>query len=176
MFDVAWVWRPVRPVLRYLVVMAVVVCVAYVLPPLLSGWIGGGGWELRDVFWSKTVFLLVAAGVAGLLVTGFRMTPTEAFLARGNMAAPSRVRLPGTSRPVSWAVLGTVAAAALFALMATVTWLQSGLEPAALERLVPLLPLVIGCAAFNSLGEEVVYRPVPSPRWSASWAQARASS
>src|SRR3712207_9441208 len=75
--------------------------------------------------------------------------------------SPSAARLPGTSRTVSWAALGPVAAAALFALMATVTWLQMGLGPAAWERLVPLLPLAIGCAAFNALGEEVVYRSGP---------------
>ena len=62
---------------------------------------------------------------------------------------------------MSWAVLGTFAAGALFALLATVTWLEAGFEPAALQPLVPLLPLVIGCAAFNALGEEVVYRSGP---------------
>ena len=41
------------------------------------------------------------------------------------------------------------------------TWLDAGLEPAALAGLVPVLPLVIGCAAFNALGEEVVYRSGP---------------
>ena len=160
LFVVAWTWRPARPLLRYLVVMAVVFCVAYLLPPLLSGVMGGGS-DLSDMLWNKTVFLLVASVVAGLLVTVFRMTPREAYLTPGDMAAPSAVRLPGTSRTVSWAVLGPVAAAALFALMATVTWLQTGLGLAAWERLVPLLPLVIGCAAFNALGEEVVYRSGP---------------
>ena len=159
LFVVAWTWRPARPLLRYLVVMAVVFCVAYLLPPLLSGVMGGGS-DLSDMLWNKTVFLLVASVVAGLLVTVFRMTPREAYLTPGDMAAPSAVHLPGTSRTVSWAVLGPVAAAALFALMATVTWLQMGLGPAAWERLVPL-PLVIGCAAFNALGEEVVYRSGP---------------
>ena len=161
LFVVARTWRPARPLLRYLVVMAVVFCVAYLLPPLLSGVIGGGGSDLSDTLWSRTVFLLVAAAVAGLLVTVFRMTPREAYLTPGDMAARSTARLPGTSRPVSWAVLGPVAAAALFALMATVAWLQMGLGPAAWERLAPLLPLVIGCAAFNALGEEVVYRSGP---------------
>src|SRR3712207_8477490 len=52
--------------------------------------------------------------------------------------SPSAARLPGTSRTVSWAALGPVAAAALFALMATVTWLQVGLGPAAWERLVQI--------------------------------------
>jgi membrane protease YdiL (CAAX protease family) len=60
---------------------------------------------------------------------------------------------------VSWAVLGPVAAAVLVAVLAT--WLQAGLEPAALERLVLALPLVVGCAALNALGEEVVYRSGP---------------
>ena len=158
---VAWMWRPARPVLRYLLVMLVVFCVAYLLPPLLGGWIGGGGSDLGHIFPSKTIFLLVAVAVAVLLVKGLRMTPTEAFLRPGNMAAASRARLPGTSTRVSWAVLAPVAACALFALLATVTWLESGLEPAALARLTPLLPLVVGCAAFNALAEEVIYRSGP---------------
>jgi membrane protease YdiL (CAAX protease family) len=160
---VAWIWRPARPVLRYLLVMLVVFCIAYLLPPLIGGWIGVGvgGSVLVDVFYSRTIFLLLAAAVAGILVKGLRMTPTQAFLTPGRMAAPSGARLPGTSRTMSWAVLGPVAAGALFALLATVTWLESGLEPAALARLTPLLPLVIGCAAFNALGEEVIYRCGP---------------
>ncbi|MGR6964033.1 CPBP family intramembrane glutamic endopeptidase [Geodermatophilus sp. URMC 61] len=158
---VAWTWPPARPVLRYLLVVLAAFCAAYLLPPLLGGWTGAGGSDLGRALFGKTVFLLVAAAMAGLLVTVLRMTPTEAFLTPGDMAAPSGARLPGRSSAVSWAVLGPVAAGALFALLATMTWLESGLEPAALERLTPLLPLVIGCAAFNALGEEVVYRSGP---------------
>ena len=56
---------------------------------------------------------------------------------------------------------GPVAAAVLVAVLTSATWLQAGLEPAALERLVLALPLVVGCAALNALGEEVVYRSGP---------------
>jgi membrane protease YdiL (CAAX protease family) len=158
---VAWRWRPARPVLRYLLVMLVVFCVAYLLQPLLGGWMGAGGSDLTYAFYSKTIFVLVAAAMAGLLVKGLGMTPSQAFVTPGNMAAPSGARLPGRSSKVRWAVLGPVAAGVPFALLAAVVWLESGLEPAALERLVPLAPLVIGCAAFNALGEEVVYRSGP---------------
>jgi membrane protease YdiL (CAAX protease family) len=157
----AWAWRPARPVRRYLLVMLVVFGVAYLLPALLGGWTGTGGSALSQALASKTVFLVVAAAVAGLLVGGLRMTPGEAFLTPGHLAAPSGLRLPGRSRGVSWAVLGPVAAGGLFALLATSVWLESGLEPAAWERLAPVLPLVIACAAFNALSEEVVYRSGP---------------
>jgi membrane protease YdiL (CAAX protease family) len=158
---VAWTWRPARPVVPYLLVMIVVFGVAYLVPPLHDAWTAAGGSELGSAFLNRTAFLLLAAVVAGLLLTGFRMTPAEACLTPGDLAAPSAVRLPGTSRTVGWAVLGPVAAGTFFALMATVTWLDAGLEPAALVGLVPVLPLIIGCAAFNALGEEVVYRSGP---------------
>jgi membrane protease YdiL (CAAX protease family) len=158
---VAWTWRPARPLRRYLLVALVAFGVAYLLPPLLTGWAGTGGSALDRALVSKTLFILVAAVVAGLLVGGLRMTPREAFLTPGDMAAPSGLRVPGRSSGVSWAVLGPVAAAVLVALLATATWLGAGLEPAALERLVPALPLVVGCAALNALGEEVVYRSGP---------------
>ncbi len=158
---VAWTWRPARPLRRYLVVALVVFGVAYLLPPLLGGWAGTGGSALEQALASKTLFVLVAALVAGLLVGGLRMTPREAFLTPGDMAAPSGLRLPGRLSGLSWTFLGPVAAAVLVALLGTATWLQAGLEPAALERLVPALPLVVGCAALNALGEEVVYRSGP---------------
>jgi membrane protease YdiL (CAAX protease family) len=156
---VAWRWRPARPVRRYLFVMLAVFCVAYLLLPLIGGWVGAG--ELTHAFFNKTLFVLVAAALAGILVTYLGLRPSRAFLTVGNMSAPSGTKRPGRSRPANWAVLGPVAVVALFTLMATVTWLDAGLEPAALDRLVPLLPLVIGCAAFNALGEEVVYRSGP---------------
>ncbi|WP_369256908.1 CPBP family intramembrane glutamic endopeptidase [Geodermatophilus amargosae] len=158
---VAWTWRPARPVARYLGVMVVVFCVAHLLPPLLGHLTAAGGSDLSRALATKTVFLLVAAAVAAVLVRGLRMAPREAFLAPGDLAAPSGLRLPGTSRELSWAVLGPLAAGALLALLATTTWLDSGLQPASLERLVPVLPLVIVCAAFNAMGEEVVYRSGP---------------
>jgi membrane protease YdiL (CAAX protease family) len=158
---VALRWRPARPLRQYLLVMVVVFCVAYLLLPLLGGWITAGGSDLTRAFYNKTIFVLVAAAGAGLLVRSFGMPPSQAFLTPGNMNAPSGARLPGTWGRASWALLGPVAAVALFALLATMVWLEAGLEPTALERLVPSLPLVVGCAAFNALGEEVVYRSGP---------------
>ena len=108
-------WRPARPVLRHLLVVLVAFCVAYLLPPLLGSWVGAGGSDLSRTLYSKTILLLAAAAVAVLLVKGLRMAPTEAFLTPGNMAGPSRLRLPGASKAVSWAVLGPVAAGVLFA-------------------------------------------------------------
>ncbi|MGY1706554.1 CPBP family intramembrane glutamic endopeptidase [Geodermatophilus sp. SYSU D00697] len=104
---------------------------------------------------------MVAGVVAGLLVAVLRVTPAEAFLTPGRMAAPSGLSLPGTSRTVGWAVLGPCAAVALSALVAAVTWSGTGLDPTGLAALVLLLPWVIGCAAANALGEEVVYRSAP---------------
>jgi membrane protease YdiL (CAAX protease family) len=64
-------------------------------------------------------------------------------------------------RDTNWAVLGSIATVVLFAVMAGGTWLDSGFGPGSLRRLVQLLPLVIGCAALNAFGEEVIYRSGP---------------
>jgi membrane protease YdiL (CAAX protease family) len=99
--------------------------------------------------------------MAVFLVKGLGLTRQAAFLTTGNLSAPSTLRLPGMRRTPSWAVVGGIAAVVLFAIMAAVTWLDSGFGPGSLRRLAQLLPLVIACAAFNAIGEEVVYRSGP---------------
>jgi membrane protease YdiL (CAAX protease family) len=156
-----WLWQPARALRHYYLVMLAVFAVAYVLPPLWSDWTTGRGGALTEAFLNKTIFLVLALAMAGFLVKGLGLTRQAAFLTTGNMSAPTMIRLGGMRRHLSWAVLGSIAAIVLFAMMAGVTWLESSFGPGSLGRLAQLLPLVIACAAFNAFGEEVIYRCGP---------------
>jgi membrane protease YdiL (CAAX protease family) len=156
-----WVWQPARALRRYFLVMTAVFAVAYVLPPLLSGWTTGRGGALTEALLFRTIFLVLALAMAGFVVKGLGLTREAAFLAIGDMSAPSTIRLPGMRRGPSWAMVGSIATVVLFTMVAGVTWLDSGFGPGSLRRLAQILPLVILCAAFNAFGEEVIYRSGP---------------
>jgi membrane protease YdiL (CAAX protease family) len=157
----AWFWPPSRPLRRYALVMLAVFCVAYVLPPVIGDWLPEDGPALSRILLSKTVFVLQALVLAVLLVRGLGVTRRQAFLAPGDLRARTRLRWPGTRRQVSWAVVATSAAVAIFALLAAATWPASGLGATSLQELLPWLPVILACAAFNAFGEEVIYRSGP---------------
>ena len=154
-------WAPARPLRPYLLVLLPVFCVAYVLPPVLAVLPPADGSPLVRALVSKAAFLLLAAAVAAVVVVGLRVTPAQAYLTAGAMAAPSGRRLPGMTRPLSWAVLGTAITVAFLVAFGVPTWLETGLGTELFPRVAPVLPLVIGAAALNSLAEEVIYRAAP---------------
>jgi membrane protease YdiL (CAAX protease family) len=156
-----WFWSPSRPLRRYLLVMLVVFSVAYLLPPLLATWLPDHGPVLIQLLLSRTVFVLQALVLAAFLVRGLGLTRREAFLTPGNMTARTRLRWPGTQRQVSWAVVATSAAVAIFALLAAASWPASGLGTTPLQELLPWIPAILAGAVFNAFGEEVIYRSGP---------------
>lgn len=99
--------------------------------------------------------------MARFLVVALRQRPKEVFLTPGNLRAPTSVRLPGMRRPLSWAVMGTIATILLAAGFATQQWPESGVLGEGFQRLLPLAPLVVATAALNAFGEEVIYRVGP---------------
>lgn len=64
--------------------------------------------------------------MARFLVVALRQRPKDVFLTPGNLRAPTSVRLPGMRRPLSWAVMGTIATILLAAGFATQQWPESG--------------------------------------------------
>jgi membrane protease YdiL (CAAX protease family) len=157
----AWFWPPARPLRPYSLVMLFVFCVAYLLPPLLSGLLPSEEPVLTQLLLSKTIFVLLAVVFAAFLVTGLGLTRREAFLTPGHLSARTRLRWPGTQRQVSWALVATSAAVALSALLAWASWPASGLGTTPPQRLLPWIPVILACAAFNAFYEEVVYRSGP---------------
>jgi len=144
-----------------MLVMLAVFCVAYVLPPVLAGWLPAEGPVLANILLSRTIFLLTALVFAVFLVKGLGLTRREAYLTPGIMSARTRLRWPGTPRHVSWAVVASSGAAVIFVLLAAASWPASGLGTASLPKLLPWIPVVLACAAFNAFGEEVIYRSGP---------------
>lgn len=158
----AAVWRPARPLRNYFTVMVVVIAVAFFLRPLATDWLGvETGSDLVREFSDKTVFLVLALGVAGFLIVALRLTPEAAFITVGNLRAPSTIRLPGAKQPLSWAILGPTAAGLLVVGFAGQMWLGSTVGADILPRLLPMAVLVVFTAAFNAFGEEVVFRSGP---------------
>jgi membrane protease YdiL (CAAX protease family) len=158
----AGAWEPARPLRGYFIVMLAVIAATYLVIPLLSDWSGvenGSGivWVLEN----KTILFAVALGMAGFLVVGLHQRPKDVFLTPGNLRAPSSVRLPGMRRPVSWAVLGTIATVLLFLGFATQMWLEGAFPGDAIQRLLRVAPLVVASAALNAFGEEVIFRAGP---------------
>jgi membrane protease YdiL (CAAX protease family) len=158
---IAWFWPPARPLRRYSVVMLAVFCVAYLLPPLLTGLLPNNGPVLGQLLLSRTIFVLLAVVLAAFLVKGLGMTRREAFLTPGNLTARTRLRWPGTQRRVSWAVVAPSVALVIFVLLAAASWPASGLGTTPLQRLLPWIPVILACAALNAFYEEVIYRSGP---------------
>ena len=158
----AGAWAPARPLRSYFIVMVAVIAAIYLLIPLLSRWAGvetgsGMAWVLAN----KTILFTVALAMAGFLVVALRQQPKDVFLTRGDLRAPSSVRLPGMRRPLHWGALGTIATVLLFAGFATQMWLDGAFPADWLQRLLPVAPLVLVSAFFNAFGEEVIFRSGP---------------
>lgn len=156
----AQTWDVARPLRGYLVVLLVVVVATYVVLPPAIRWTGAGtgSWSL---LWTRVVMAAVALGVAAVLVVVLRRRPRDLFLTVGDIRAPTRVRLPGTRRPLTWAVLGTAATAVLVVGFAAQMWLESAFPGSGWDRLLAAAPLVLAAAALNALSEEVVFRAGP---------------
>jgi len=153
-------WDAARPLRGYLVVLLVVVVATYVVLPPAIRWTGAdtGSWSL---LWTRVVMAAVALGVAVLLVVVLRRRPRDLFLTVGDLRAPTRVRLPGTPRPLTWAVLGTAATVVLVVGFAAQMWLGSAFPGRGWDRLLASAPLVLAAAALNAVSEEVVFRAGP---------------
>jgi membrane protease YdiL (CAAX protease family) len=158
----AAIWEPARPLRGYFVVMLAVIAATYLLIPLLSDWTGAvTGSGIVGALENKTILFAVALGMAGFLVVALRQRPRDVFLTPGNLRAPTTLRLPGTRRPLTWGVLGTITTVLLFTGFATQMWLEGAFPEEWLQRLLPLAPLVVAAAALNAFGEEVIFRAGP---------------
>jgi len=157
------IWDVARPLRDLVVVLLAVIAVAYVVLPVAFRWIGsaGSGSGLMQVLWTRVLAVVVAVVVAAFLVMALRRRPRDLFLGVGDLRAPSRVRLPGTRKPLSWAVLGTTSTVLLVAGFAASTWLDSASTGSGWQRLLTWAPLVVAAAALNAVYEEVVFRAGP---------------
>ena len=159
----AALWPAARALRGYFVVMLAVIVVDDVLIGLLGGLV-----TLQDpqpivnlVVTYTGPFFVLAVAFAGFLVLGLRLTRQQAYLTTGDLRARSRLRLPGMRRPLSWIPVGIGLTVFFAGSIAGALASEGAYADATVERLLPLVPLVVASAFFNAFGEEVVFRAGP---------------
>jgi membrane protease YdiL (CAAX protease family) len=157
-------WSRARSLLPYAAVLLAVVALVGIVLPLVGGWLPlDGRSELVQAFGSKAVFF-AGAVVMAIVLARTAGSRQAAFVAAGNLRAPTSVRLPVSRRPLSWAVVGPAAAVLLFGLFAGVLVADGVFDADDGARLLEAAPLILVCAAFNAFGEEVIHRAGPLSR------------
>jgi hypothetical protein len=154
--------RPLKP-LRLFFVLSIILLVGMDLidvvmaTSLWQQWFGRGPWVLGMLgaqLWRLAIALVT---LAALFAAGLKRR--DFFLVKGDLDAPAgAVKVIGIEETARWNTLGRN-----FALMisfGTLVFLLLGFRPtpAALARLLPLLPAVLLLAAMNAFFEELVYR------------------
>jgi membrane protease YdiL (CAAX protease family) len=163
---VSSIWSRLRPLRPYFVVMLAVLVLTTVADPLLRslGVIPAGSIDedasLVGLLGSR-VLLALEALILIAIVAALGYRGRAAFMAVGDLHAPSGLRLPGaTHRSIGWAVIGPIAALVLFALTASFVFTSVGsLDD--LDAALPLLPVALLAAALNAFSENVLYRAGP---------------
>jgi hypothetical protein len=124
--------------------------------PRYAEWESGAP-DYQDVF--AGAFVLLIPGLLMLLTAvadGLR--PSELFLQRGDVAAPSRI--PGTGRRISWRQFGPLLVAVLTVPLAVQLAFANDPDFDRLGKAATLLPLAVIFGAVNALSEELRFRCV----------------
>jgi membrane protease YdiL (CAAX protease family) len=161
-----FLWQVIRPLRTFFGVLTVVYALTLLLNRVVEtavwqSWFGGveTAWAIR-FFGERLVAVLLALGVViVLLLTG--QSRRDLFLVKGNWFAPTGLRLPGRTTPVTWAALGPAIAVGLTLLIGGGAVALS--SPAFLDwqQLIWLFPAVVFFALMNAFAEEVAYRAAP---------------
>lgn len=159
-------WQTIRPLRGYFGVLTAVYALTLILNGVVAtavwqSWFGGveTAWAIR-FFGQRLVVVLLALGVVtALLLTGH--SRRDLFLVKGDWQAATGLRLPGRTKPVTWATLGPTVALGLTLLVGSGAVALS--SPAFLDwqQLIWLFPAVVFFALMNAFGEEVAYRAAP---------------
>jgi hypothetical protein len=159
----ALVWRPLRPLRNYVVILLAFFGLAELRPrlnfslPALQALFGGSAFDLRMQA-EQTGKLAVALAMIGLLLLlGYRRR--DAFLARGDLRAPIEpVPALGFPKPDPWPRFGLQWAVYIALALAAMLYFSRAPDTDTLLKLVPVLPSILFYAALNAFNEEVTYR------------------
>ena len=162
----ATVWPALRSLRGYFVVMTAVYGATAILNGMVAtavwqNWFGGAetAWAIRFFGERLGVVLLALLVTAVLLLMG--QSRRDIFLVRGSWQTPTGLRLPGRSRPLTWAVVGPVVALALALFLGWgLTQLNAGLH-LDWQQLIWLAPFILLFALMNAFGEEMAFRAGP---------------
>jgi membrane protease YdiL (CAAX protease family) len=145
-------WRPLRGYLLALVAFAagslIVDRIAPAVPP--SGWVAR--------IFMNTFIQLIPCALLALSLIGSGLTRRDLFLAKGNMAAPSR--MPRWLPSVGWAWFGPFLTLVLAGGLAVQLALTVHPDVRMYGRALQGLPLALGFAAVNAAQEEFRFRVV----------------
>jgi membrane protease YdiL (CAAX protease family) len=162
-----FLWSLIQPLRRYFLMLTLIWVVTELLillttrNPIWLGWFGSDKPWVVSFFGERLFVVLLALLLAAvLLVLGQRRQ--DFFLTVGELnARVAGLQWLGTNRPVTWTVLGPIAAIVLTTLIGIVTFMLNPPEGAGLVKVIPLLPAVLLFALMNAFGEELAYRAVP---------------
>ena len=157
------IWRLLRPLSSFFAVWVVLLGATELAGNLnfnlsvVQKWLGNGSFvrTMQPLQLSK-----LAVTTAVLIVLAlFGKTRKQLFLTPGHLAAPiTPVKWMGFPKPDSWWSFGGQYGIYIPLGMALVMWLTSRPSPQAMERVLPLLPVILLFAALNALNEELALR------------------
>lgn len=159
----ALVWRPLRQLWRFAVVMGFLLILLAVLPlvdltvPALQAALGGTAFDERMQA-EQTAKLGAALLMMGLLLAlGIRRR--DFFLTLGDLTAPiDPVPLLGFPRAATWRRFGLIWGFGIAGALAVVQYAIMRPTAAEFGALLPMAPAIIVYAALNAFSEELTYR------------------
>lgn len=159
-----YVWKPARQLRPYFIIFLVLF-----LAEALADWVSTtAAWQnllvgvtpafAREMFGSQSL-RLASAFTMLVVVALVRASWGKFLLSKGDLHAEAEpVRWLGMDKALSWSRFGLILAACITS--GTLLFLIISAPPTGtfLERMLPLLPLVLLLAGMNAFSEEVIYR------------------
>lgn len=159
----AFIWRPLRPVRNYFVVMFAFFGLSDLRPhlnftlPVVQSVLGGSRFDVRMQAEQTGKLAVAFAMIATLLVRGYKRR--DFFLARGDLRAPIEpVPLLGFPKPDPWPWFGLQWAVYIAGALAVLQYFSLRPSGAVLIKVLPILPSILFYAALNAFNEEMTYR------------------
>jgi membrane protease YdiL (CAAX protease family) len=164
---VTFIWPLIQPLRRYFLMLTLIWVVTKLLELLITQnaiwleWFGSDKpWVVS--FFSERLFGVLLALILAGIILALGQKRQDFFLRVGELNAPvSGLPWLGRHRPVTWIVVGPIAAITLTTLIGIFVFILNPLEGSALVKVLPLLPAVLLFAVMNAFGEELAYRAVP---------------
>lgn len=159
----AFVWRPVRPLRNFFLVMFAFFGLMELRLrfnftwPALQSLFGGSVFDERMQAEQTGKLAVALMMIVVLLVLSYKRR--DFFLTRGHLRAPIEpVRLLGFPKPDPWPVFGLQWGLYIAIALAIVQYL--GLRPSGdvMLKVIPILPSILFYAALNAFNEEITYR------------------
>ncbi|HUK83792.1 MAG TPA: CPBP family intramembrane glutamic endopeptidase [Verrucomicrobiae bacterium] len=162
-FLAACVWKPLRPLRNFFLVMFAFFVLSDLRTrlnftwPALQAIFGGHVFDARMQAEQTGKLAVSLATIALLFVLGYRRR--ESFLMRGDLRTPIEpVPWLGFPKPDPWLWFGLQWSVYIAAALAVMQYLSLRPTGAVMLRIVPMLPSILFYAALNAFNEEITFR------------------